>query len=245
MPAGENAPLTHRSAGVRRLRPITFIECLKGVFMSHVTFTTLLQDPSAFDGAAESRLIGEGGDSVLSRLSDGGGEGITLPACPGPCTIGQAFLPATRILTPQGMRAVGLLRPGDRLVTRDDGLQPVRRIEARRLGWRALGLIPMLRPVEIAAGAFGPDLPATQLCLAPEHGVAVTLSGSSETATVPAQRLIGCPGVRRTGFHDVTYVALVLDRPALVNVEGLWCAAWHSQTATPPTERATPEIAAA
>ncbi|MFN6979673.1 MAG: choice-of-anchor L domain-containing protein, partial [Gemmobacter sp.] len=73
------------------------------------------------------------------------------------------FAAGTRILTAGGPVAVETLRPGDLVVTQDDGPQPLRWIGRRRVA--AVGA---LAPVRIAAGTFGPH---GRLVVSPQHRI--------------------------------------------------------------------------
>lgn len=71
-------------------------------------------------------------------------------SAPVPC-----FAAGTMIATPQGEVPVECLRPGDLVLTADQGAQPVIRVEHHRYGAADLAARPLLCPVRIAAGALG------------------------------------------------------------------------------------------
>ena len=77
------------------------------------------------------------------------------------------FCHDTRIATPEGPRPVQDLRPGDLVLTRDRGAQPLRWTGRRLLGDTALSAAPHLRPVRIAAGVLAPGIPCQGLCVSP------------------------------------------------------------------------------
>lgn len=188
--------------------------------MKHAFFHTELDAADQISGLTETRLEGAVGDERLVQAMgrDGQANDVADHIDAAPC-----FTPESEILTDRGLIAAKVLKVGDRVMTRDHGLQTVRRIGRRQFGWRALGLIPLLRPVVIEAGALGHGLPARQIALAPDHGIASASADGLGIQIVQAKRYIGAPGVDRGAFHNVTYIQIGLDQPALVNVSGLWC----------------------
>ena len=69
------------------------------------------------------------------------------------------FTQGTRILTPSGLRPVEDLAPGDLVITRDAGPQPIRWTGRVVIDAARLRREPACRPVHIAANAFGPGRP--------------------------------------------------------------------------------------
>lgn len=83
------------------------------------------------------------------------------------------FVAGTLIETPVGWRAVEELAPGDLVITRDNGHQPVRWVGSVRLSGSSLARHSRLRPIRIRAGALGPATPARDLLVSPQHRVLV------------------------------------------------------------------------
>lgn len=81
---------------------------------------------------------------------------------------GSAF-----VRTPCGSRRIEFLRPGDLIVTRDNGLQPVRMIWTRTVTAAEIAADPSLAPVRFKSRAIGPMMPQRDLLLAPDHRVLV------------------------------------------------------------------------
>ncbi len=137
------------------------------------------------------------------------------------------FTPGTRIATARGDVAVEALAPGDLVLTRDAGLQPLRWIGRRPLSSADLAAQPDLRPVRIAAGALGRGLPARDMLVSPQHRVLVEgtrselLFGDDEVL-VAALHLVGRPGITRPAVASVTYLHLMFDRHEIVLSDGLW-----------------------
>jgi len=84
------------------------------------------------------------------------------------------------IRTPCGPRRIELVRPGDLIVTRDNGLQPVRLIWSRELNATDMVADPSLAPITLCPRAVGPMMPQLKMTVAPEHRV-----------LVPGYRLLG------------------------------------------------------
>ena len=100
--------------------------------------------------------------TVLSKI-----EGVPRQAAQLP--IGLAG--DTNVRTPCGPRRVENLRPGDLIVTRKDGLQPVRMIWKRTISATEVAADPSLAPVIIKPRAVGPMMPQSTLRLAAAHGM--------------------------------------------------------------------------
>ncbi|WP_299843963.1 Hint domain-containing protein [uncultured Jannaschia sp.] len=129
------------------------------------------------------------------------------------------FGEGTAILTPAGEVAIERLRPGDLVVTRDNGPQPLLWSAMRRLGPVELAAAPRLRPIEIAAGAFGND---RRLVVSPQHGLLLALDG--EELFVRATHLAelrGGKARRRMGCRQVTYWHLLFEHHQVIFSNGL------------------------
>ena len=125
----------------------------------------------------------------------------------------------TLIATERGEVRAEALRPGDRVVTREAGLQPVFGVVTLDIGWRQLGLLPVLRPIRIASGAFGEAGPIRDLLVA--GGLGILPAGRGESATA-ARALLGEPGVAEADVTAIRYVRLTLRRSGAILANGLW-----------------------
>jgi Ca2+-binding RTX toxin-like protein len=138
------------------------------------------------------------------------------------------FTAGTRILTANGPVPVENLRPGEMVMTRDSGLQPLRWAGHIHLSYQDLVARPDLQPVRISANALGSAGPDRSMLVSPQHRVLIEGAraemyfGESEVL-VPAKHLLGQAEVTRAlPAEGVTYVHILFDRHELVSSEGLW-----------------------
>ncbi|MDR7126168.1 Hint domain-containing protein [Pseudotabrizicola sp. 4114] len=128
------------------------------------------------------------------------------------------FVAGTMILTDKGECPVESLQPGDLVITKDDGPQPLRWI-----GRRQVPATGSLAPIEIRAGTFGNH---RRLLVSPQHRVLVhdslaeLLFGDTEVL-VAAKDLVNGRSVRVIEGGEVEYVHLLFDRHQIVSSEGL------------------------
>jgi hypothetical protein len=113
---------------------------------------------------------------------------------------------------------IDVLSPGDKVLTRDNGPQPVRWIGKATL--RAIG---SFAPVVISAGTFGND---ADLVVSPHHRIflyqrgAVRIGGTAEIL-VQAKHLVDGDAVRRREGGFVDYFSLVFDNHEIIYAEGI------------------------
>jgi hypothetical protein len=128
------------------------------------------------------------------------------------------FVAGTPIETPSGPVAVETLQPGDLVITKDNGAQPVRWI-----GSRTVRAENNFAPICIAANTFGRH---GALRVSPLHRILIQdmlaelLFGEPEVLVAARDLIDGKRVTRRTG-GDVTYVHLMFDRHQVVFSEGL------------------------
>jgi hypothetical protein len=70
-------------------------------------------------------------------------------------------------------------------------------------------------PVRIAAGAFGPGRPHTDLLLSPDHAVFV------DDVLIPIRRLINGTSIKQVPMDEVTYYHVELEQHDVLLAEGL------------------------
>ena len=129
------------------------------------------------------------------------------------------FTPKARILTSRGDRAIETLQVGDKVVTRDHGLRPIRWIGKRTVDARG-ALAPILIAPNVAEAGSAP------LMVSPQHRIlfagyrAELLFGKSEVL-VPAKYLVDGQDVIQQAQDQVTYVHLMFDRHEVIYADGI------------------------
>ncbi len=129
------------------------------------------------------------------------------------------FADGTLIETDQGLAPVEALAPGDLVLTRDGGLQPL-----VWLGNTTVVARGDLAPIVITRGTLGND---RDLVVSPQHAILLNdwraeLFFGQEEVLVRAKDLLGHDGVYRRTGGIVTYRHVLLDSHHLVRSEGLW-----------------------
>ncbi|KEJ88341.1 hypothetical protein DSW25_14665 [Sulfitobacter donghicola DSW-25 = KCTC 12864 = JCM 14565] len=137
------------------------------------------------------------------------------------------FTPGTRIATPRGEVAIEDLTVGDRVITRDNGLQVIRWVGTRTLSADELGSALHLCPVKISQGALGNDLPERDLMVSPNHRILVANDKSAlyfeeSEVLVAAKHLTGLPGVSVVEGAETTYIHLMFDQHEVILSDGAW-----------------------
>ena len=137
------------------------------------------------------------------------------------------FTPGTRIATPKGERRVETLRTGDRVITRDNGIQEIRWIGGRDITKDELAHAAHLKPVLIQQGALGNGLPERDMLVSPNHRM---LGANDKTALyfedsevlVAAKHLTGLKGVDVVEVSRTSYLHLLFDAHQVILSDGAW-----------------------
>lgn len=143
------------------------------------------------------------------------------------------FTPGARIRAEHGEVPVESLKRGDLVMTKDDGLQPVRWIGRRFVSRGRLTTEHGLRPVEIAAGSLGPGAPARDIMVSPQHrmlisGQQLELNCGLDEALIPALSMTGAPGINQTvPDGGCEYLHLLFDRHQIIYCEGVETESFH------------------
>jgi hypothetical protein len=128
------------------------------------------------------------------------------------------FVAGTLIATPGGDRRAEDLLPGDLVMTKDEGAQPLRWIGSRQVSAQG-----DFAPIHIRAGTLGQH---RDLLVSPLHRVLIRdnlaelLFGEAEVL-VAARDLVNDHSITRRAGGMVTYVHLLFDRHQVVFSEGL------------------------
>ncbi|MBD3803670.1 MAG: Hint domain-containing protein [Thioclava sp.] len=148
------------------------------------------------------------------------------------------FTPGTRVATLHGEIAVEDLCLGDRVLTRDNGYQPIRWIGRRSLTRAELDERPEFCPVRIAPGALGSNQPEREMRVSPQHrvllsGVRAELISGEPEALAAARHLEGLPGIEvDRAAEEVTYIHIMFDMHEIVFSDGLWTESFQPGRAT-------------
>lgn len=137
------------------------------------------------------------------------------------------FTPGSMVSTPTGLIRVQDLRVGDRVMTRDNGLQDIRWIGRKDLTRAALSADARFRPIRIRKGALGDGMPMTDMMVSPNHRMLITgpqlaVNFGEEEMLVAAKHLVGLPGVEMVDARDVSYLHLLCDRHEVLMVDAVW-----------------------
>ncbi|RVV99661.1 type I secretion protein [Mesobaculum littorinae] len=137
------------------------------------------------------------------------------------------FTPGARIATPRGERLVEDLREGDRIITRDNGIQEIRWVGRKQLGYQELQQNRHLKPVLIKAGALGHGLPERDMLVSPNHRVLVAsdrtqLYFEEREVLVAAKHLVNADTIRSVETLGTHYIHFMFDRHEVVLSDGSW-----------------------
>lgn len=137
------------------------------------------------------------------------------------------FTPGTLIATPKGARKVEDLGVGDRVITRDNGIQEIRWVGARALSGAELEHAVNLKPVLIRQGALGNDLPERDMMVSPNHRVLVAndktaLYFEEREVLVAAKHLVSLEGVDVVDVSGTTYIHIMFDQHEVILSDGTW-----------------------
>ena len=169
---------------------------------------------------------GNGFDGFVTYFDDEGNETGTLTFTEIEDVI-PCFTPGTLIATPKGERRVEDLQVGDRVITRDNGIQEIRWVGARAMSGAELAQAPNLRPVLIRQGALGRGLPERDMLVSPQHRVLITgeqpaLYFDESEVLVAAKHLTDREGIDVVDVSDITYIHIMFDSHEVILSDGAW-----------------------
>lgn len=143
------------------------------------------------------------------------------------------FTPGTRLTTSEGPRLIQNLRPGDRILTRDNGPQQVVWTGHRRMSGARLYAMPHLRPIRFRAGALGAGRPDEDLLVSPQHrmlmrGAAAQALFNTPEVLVAAEDLLNDSTICVDhALREVTYIHVMLEAHNVVWANGLETESFH------------------
>ncbi|UWR20909.1 Hint domain-containing protein [Sulfitobacter sp. S190] len=191
-----------------------------------------------FDRINLDDAVPEGGSYVIERDADNRENGTVRIFDDTGAETGQidftniekvvpCFTPGTLIATPRGERAVETLRPGDQVVTRDNGLQTIRWVGRKDMTAADFAGRRHLCPVRIRAGALGNDQPERDMTVSPNHRMLVSndktlLYFEEREVLVAAKHLTGLQGVDVVENVDTSYIHIMFDQHEVILSDGTW-----------------------
>ena len=137
------------------------------------------------------------------------------------------FTPGTLIATPKGERLVEELQVGDRIITRDNGIQEIAWLGHKPMAGKQLVQNPHLQPVLIKRGALGQGLPERDMMVSPNHRVLVSsektqLYFEESEVLAAAKHMVGAEGIHTVNVMQTTYVHFMFERHEVVLSNGAW-----------------------
>jgi hypothetical protein len=135
----------------------------------------------------------------------------------------------TKVATPDGERAIEMLRAGDFVLTQDSGPQPLRWIGMRHYSGAELYLRPHMRPLRISHAVSGGDLvisPLQKLVLNSPH--AARLFWDQEVLVTARDIETPHPlGVVDLNMREVTYFQLAFETHQIWFANGIAVDSFH------------------
>ncbi|PID35904.1 MAG: hypothetical protein CR993_07825 [Rhodobacterales bacterium] len=130
----------------------------------------------------------------------------------------------TAIETPYGPRPVQDLAPGDLVLTRDHGPQPLRWVGRKTVAGRG-----SVAPIRFAPGAFGNR---EELIVSPQHRMVhgsslSTLYFADPEVMIPAKYLVNGTTITQDEVASVTYYHLLFDQHEVIRSAGAWSESFH------------------
>jgi len=153
---------------------------------------------------------------TLAMAGSYASDGFTVTNAGGTAEVTLAcFATGTRIATPDGARAVEDVRVGEDVRLARGGVAEVRWVGRRTVRCDRHPRPSTVWPVRVAAGAFGPGLPARDLWLSPDHAVYV------DGVLIPIRCLEDGGGIVQVPRDSITYWHVELARHEVILAEGL------------------------
>jgi len=213
------------NTAVHRMGAVALV--VDGTVVAFVSFDgTVTATEGPADGMTSTQIGMTGNGESLVSTDHGGSYSVSTTPDQGiiPC-----FLAGTRVKTPNGPRRIETLRPGDLVLTRDAGPQPVAWIGSREVSEEEARHHD-LHPIRIPAEALGNH---RDICVSPAHRVALNgplceLWFGEAEILAPAVRLVGWRGVHvARDIPAPTYLHMMFDTHQLIVTDGLVSESFH------------------
>jgi hypothetical protein len=147
--------------------------------------------------------------TLMTAAADTNIRGVSF-APTAPC-----FAAGSRIRTPRGDVPVEALAEGDAVVTIDGEVLTIRWIGHRVVDCARHPQPRSVRPIRIAAHAFGLGLPARPVFLSPDHAI------FAQGVLIPVKHLVNGASIAQVAAGSVTYFHIELPVHAVILAEGL------------------------
>ncbi len=169
---------------------------------------------------------GPEGAPMVERLGEDGAVLSCQSACDAALAV-PCFTPGTMIETEIGAIPAEAIRTGDRVQTRDHGYQTVLWVGQHQFNWTDLRRNQHMAPILIKAGALGPDMPAQDMLVSPNHRFLVASDQAAilyedQEVLAAAKHLINNRGVLAVNALGVTYVHFLFERHEVIRANGCW-----------------------
>jgi hypothetical protein len=137
------------------------------------------------------------------------------------------FTPGTMIATDQGEVPVQHLKAGDRVITRDNGIQTLRWVGQTHFYLQDFQTNPHLLPILVRQGALGKGIPDRDMMVSPNHRILVANDRTSLMFTeaevlVAAKHLMAGQGIQTVESSGTTYIHFMFDRHEVILSNGAW-----------------------
>jgi hypothetical protein len=185
-------------------------------------------------GLGKFEIVGEtvdaDGDSTSGTVNFLAADGVTVEGTLEFAEIERlipCFTPGTLIATPRGEIEVQDLKAGDRVITRDDGIQKIEWIGRKKVGALDLRNDPKLQPVLIKKGALGAGLPERDMMVSPNHRMLLAnettqMLFDDREVLVAAKHLVGQPGIHKLQSLGTEYIHVMFERHQVILGDGAW-----------------------
>ncbi|MEJ6399506.1 Hint domain-containing protein [Yoonia sp. 208BN28-4] len=183
--------------------------------MSEITSFQDVIDRMSMDGADTVITYDNGSTTRLINVDMADLSSTNFTTFSGPVCLHKGAL----IATPDGDCPIEDLVPGDMVLTRDHGPQPVAHVLCERFTF--LGTDDRAKPILIRAGALGAGMPTSDLVVSPQHRILLHAADDGREILVAATKLTRRRGIRRmAGRRTVVYFNLVLARHEIITANG-------------------------
>lgn len=158
---------------------------------------------------------------------------VPAPVAPedGAFRVSPCFTPGSLIATHRGEVPIQHLAVGDRVITRDNGVQVVRWVGKTQMQIQDFQAAPHLLPVFLRQGSLGRGLPERDMMVSPNHRILVTNARTSlrfaEREVLVAAKHLTSAGVHTVQSSGTTYIHFMCDRHEVVLVDGIWTESFH------------------